>query len=264
MLRHGEISVEGRLVDASNATLFCEICHDGRDRRTLRLQAGGGGAAAVGLPRRHAGRPRGRGLHRCRRPPAGASCHRPCCATGRSGRAWCSCGSTPSRAPSGRPADPRCSSTCCRRGPSRTGGFACWTPSATTASRWCSAHADDDRLRRMAVLDVVLNNADRKGGHVLVEPGGSVHGVDHGVSFHTEPKLRTVLWGWAGDPLRARRGRGPGAAAGRPAGRPGHPAGRPGVPPRGARLPPSRRPAAAEGRLPFPVEGWPAIPWPPF
>ena len=67
-------------------------------------------------------------------------------------------------------------------------------------------HADDDRLRNMAVLDVVLNNADRKGGHVLVEPGTNGHlwGCDHGVCFHDEPKLRTVLWGWAGQPLRDR------------------------------------------------------------
>ena len=65
-------------------------------------------------------------------------------------------------------------------------------------------HADDDRLRDMAVLDCVINNADRKGGHVLVEEDGSVWGCDHGVSFHEEPKLRTVLWGWAGEPLRDR------------------------------------------------------------
>ncbi|WP_432547268.1 SCO1664 family protein [Kineococcus sp. SYSU DK004] len=63
-------------------------------------------------------------------------------------------------------------------------------------------HADDERLRRVAVLDVVLNNADRKGGHVLPGWGGAVHGVDHGLTFHVEPKLRTVLWGWAGDRLR--------------------------------------------------------------
>jgi uncharacterized repeat protein (TIGR03843 family) len=65
-------------------------------------------------------------------------------------------------------------------------------------------HADDDRLRDMALLDVVINNADRKGGHVLVEPepSGRVWGCDHGVCFHEEPKLRTVLWGWAGEPLR--------------------------------------------------------------
>ncbi|NAZ81510.1 SCO1664 family protein [Kineococcus sp. R8] len=64
-------------------------------------------------------------------------------------------------------------------------------------------HADDLRLRRMAVLDVVLNNADRKGGHVLPGWGGAVHGVDHGLTFHGEPKLRTVLWGFGGTRLLA-------------------------------------------------------------
>jgi uncharacterized repeat protein (TIGR03843 family) len=63
-------------------------------------------------------------------------------------------------------------------------------------------HRDDERLRDMAVLDVVLNNADRKGGHVLVEGGGSLWGCDHGVCLHTDDKLRTVLWGWADEPLR--------------------------------------------------------------
>ncbi|MGH8776629.1 MAG: SCO1664 family protein [Jiangellaceae bacterium] len=62
-------------------------------------------------------------------------------------------------------------------------------------------HADDARLRRMALFDLVVNNADRKGGHILVDAGGDVLGVDHGVCFHGEPKLRTVLWGWAGVPL---------------------------------------------------------------
>jgi uncharacterized repeat protein (TIGR03843 family) len=63
------------------------------------------------------------------------------------------------------------------------------------------AHADDPRLRRMAVFDVVINNADRKGGHILTALDGRVYGVDHGVSLHVEDKLRTVLWGWAGKPL---------------------------------------------------------------
>ena len=62
-------------------------------------------------------------------------------------------------------------------------------------------HADDARLRRMAVFDVLINNADRKGGHVLAGADGQVYGVDHGVSLHTEDKLRTVLWGWAGKPI---------------------------------------------------------------
>jgi uncharacterized repeat protein (TIGR03843 family) len=64
-------------------------------------------------------------------------------------------------------------------------------------------HEDSDDLRRMAVFDILVNNADRKGGHVLEMADGHRHGVDHGVTFHVEPKLRTVLWGWAGTPLRA-------------------------------------------------------------
>jgi uncharacterized repeat protein (TIGR03843 family) len=58
-------------------------------------------------------------------------------------------------------------------------------------------HADDIRLRRMAVFDVLINNADRKGGHILSGVDGQVYGVDHGVSLHVEDKLRTVLWGWS-------------------------------------------------------------------
>ena len=62
-------------------------------------------------------------------------------------------------------------------------------------------HEDSEPLRRMAVFDIVINNTDRKGGHVLAMPGGHRYGVDHGVCFHVEDKLRTVLWGWAGDSL---------------------------------------------------------------
>jgi uncharacterized repeat protein (TIGR03843 family) len=62
-------------------------------------------------------------------------------------------------------------------------------------------HEDTAALRRMAVLDVVTNNADRKGGHVLEMADGHRHGVDHGLTFHVEHKLRTVLWGWLGRPL---------------------------------------------------------------
>jgi uncharacterized repeat protein (TIGR03843 family) len=62
-------------------------------------------------------------------------------------------------------------------------------------------HADDARLRRMAVFDVLINNADRKGGHILAGVDGKVYGVDHGVSLHADDKLRTVLWGWAGKPI---------------------------------------------------------------
>jgi uncharacterized repeat protein (TIGR03843 family) len=60
---------------------------------------------------------------------------------------------------------------------------------------------DDPRLRRMAVFDAIINNTDRKGGHLLPMPGGHIFGVDHGVTFSTVPKLRTVLWGWMGTPF---------------------------------------------------------------
>jgi uncharacterized repeat protein (TIGR03843 family) len=67
--------------------------------------------------------------------------------------------------------------------------------------RYALAHADDPLLARIAVFDVVVNNADRKGSHVLSTVDGRVLGVDHGVCFNTVPKLRTVLWGWAGHEL---------------------------------------------------------------
>ncbi|MBV9312295.1 MAG: SCO1664 family protein [Pseudonocardia sp.] len=59
-------------------------------------------------------------------------------------------------------------------------------------------HADQPELQRMAVLDILINNADRKAGHVLAALGGGVYGVDHGICLHEEDKLRTVLWGWIG------------------------------------------------------------------
>jgi uncharacterized repeat protein (TIGR03843 family) len=63
------------------------------------------------------------------------------------------------------------------------------------------AHADDPRLAHMAIFDAVANNADRKGGHVIPTVDRHVYGVDHGICFHVEDKLRTVLWGWSGVPL---------------------------------------------------------------
>lgn len=64
-------------------------------------------------------------------------------------------------------------------------------------------HEDSPELRRMALFDVVVNNADRKGGHVLPMADGHRHGVDHGLTFHVEHKLRTVLWGFVGEPVTA-------------------------------------------------------------
>ena len=127
-------------------------------------------------------------------------------------------------------------------------------------------HDESPALRRMAIFDVVVNNADRKGGHVLAMADGHRYGVDHGICFHTDHKLRTVLWGWAEEPLTDEET----AVLARLS----------------ADLEPDAPVAATlddliadvelealrqrcrrllvEGRLPSPAGHWPAIPWPAF
>ncbi|MBU6348097.1 MAG: SCO1664 family protein, partial [Actinomycetales bacterium] len=63
------------------------------------------------------------------------------------------------------------------------------------------AHADSSELQKIAVLDAIVNNADRKAGHLLTDSTGQTFAIDHGVTFHAEPKLRTVLWGWQAQPI---------------------------------------------------------------
>jgi len=65
------------------------------------------------------------------------------------------------------------------------------------------AHKADERLRRIAAFDAVVNNADRKGGHLLVGTADPdhVYGIDHGLTFNVDDKLRTLLWGFGGEPL---------------------------------------------------------------
>ena len=120
-------------------------------------------------------------------------------------------------------------------------------------------HADVADLRLLAVFDVLINNADRKGGHIL-SSAGRVFGVDHGVSFHTDHKLRTLLWGWAGceltgqevEAVRKARDEAPGQLG---------------------ELLTEREIAAlvrradlllTRRRMPRPRGEWPSIPWPPF
>ena len=124
------------------------------------------------------------------------------------------------------------------------------------------SHSREPALRTVAVFDAVLNNSDRKGGHLLRD-GDIVRGCDHGVSLGVEPKLRTVLWGWAGEPvpdtdlarvetLLDALGDGPRRRA-RGAADPGR-----GGSPEVAR--PARSCARVGTRSRSP--GWPAIPWP--
>ncbi|MFD9427825.1 MULTISPECIES: SCO1664 family protein [unclassified Streptomyces] len=126
-------------------------------------------------------------------------------------------------------------------------------------------HADDARLRRLAVLDAVINNGDRKGGHLLPAPGGRLYGIDHGVTFNADDKLRTLLWGWAGEPLTSEAVEVLGLLAGELG--PGA-----GLATRlaelitGAELAALRARVAGlrgTGRHPEPSGEWPAIPWPP-
>jgi uncharacterized repeat protein (TIGR03843 family) len=93
--------------------------------------------------------------------------------------------------------------TVLRDGPFGTGMVQLWMDGDPEVDLAAFVRRDDPALRRMAVFDAVVNNADRKGGHIIPMPGGHVHGVDHGICFSTDPKLRTLLWRWAGKPLTA-------------------------------------------------------------
>ncbi|MCX4821945.1 SCO1664 family protein [Streptomyces sp. NBC_01142] len=126
-------------------------------------------------------------------------------------------------------------------------------------------HADDVRLRRLAVLDAVINNGDRKGGHLLPTADGNLYAIDHGVTFNVDDKLRTLLWGWAGEPLPADASRTlTELAATLTEGAP--------LATRLAELLTSAEVEALRGRVgvllgagvhPLPSGEWPAIPWPP-
>ncbi|ABQ88449.1 SCO1664 family protein [Roseiflexus sp. RS-1] len=59
----------------------------------------------------------------------------------------------------------------------------------------------EDQLARLAAFDILSNNADRKSGHCLKGTDGRLWAIDHGICFHAEPKLRTVLWDYAGEPI---------------------------------------------------------------
>ena len=228
LLREGELAVEGRLVDASNATLYCSTTLEGIT------------AAAVYKPVRG------------ERPlwdfPDGTLAGR-------------EVGSYLVSQATGWDVVPP---TVMREGPYGPGMCQLWVDVDETVDLQALARSEHPDLRRMAVFDAVVNNADRKGGHLLPRDDGRVQGVDHGICFSHEDKLRTLLWQWRGDALtdeavevlsRVR------AELEGELGEQLH-----------ALL--TRREVAATiarvdrllttRRHPQPSEDWPAIPWPPF
>jgi uncharacterized repeat protein (TIGR03843 family) len=168
LLRDGDLAIEGRVMDASNATFYCSVSCDGR------------AAACVYKP--IAGE----------RPlwdfPDGTLAEREVAAYEVS-------------AATGWLVVPP---TVYRDGPAGPGMVQLWvdTDESIDIGRFMRRR-DVERLREIAVFDAVINNADRKGGHLLPTSDGHVYGVDHGVSFNVEDKLRTVLWQWAGARLPA-------------------------------------------------------------
>jgi hypothetical protein len=93
--------------------------------------------------------------------------------------------------------------TVLRDGPFGPGMVQLWVDGDPDVDLAAFVRTDHPGLRRMAVLDAVINNADRKGGHIIPTSDGHVYGVDHGICFSVDPKLRTLLWRWAGQPLPA-------------------------------------------------------------
>jgi hypothetical protein len=88
-------------------------------------------------------------------------------------------------------------------GPGGGGSLQLFQPTDPARHYFTFTPEERQRLRPAAVFDILINNADRKAGHVLLAPGGHLWLIDHGVCFHEEHKLRTVIWDFAGEPIPA-------------------------------------------------------------
>lgn len=172
LISEGELEVVGRLVAASNATLFC--------RATLPDGPGGGPLVGTCIYKPV------RGEAPLWDFPVGTLAARERAAY------------LVSEASGWRIVPP----TVLRDGPFGEGMVQLWVDVDETVDPVDLVNDADERLRRIAVFDAFVNNGDRKVGHLLPRPDGLVQGVDHGVCFNGDPKLRTVLWAWRGTRLR--------------------------------------------------------------
>lgn len=165
LLTDGEISVEGRLVDASNATLFVTISDGINEMRAIYKPIAG------------------------ERPlwdfPDGNLASRERAAYLVSEALAIHC----------------IPLTILRDGPFGLGAVQQWIDVDENVDLETYFRKDLVELRWVALLDAVINNTDRKIGHLLPQSDGRLYVCDHGVTFHEEDKLRTVLWQWAGQPL---------------------------------------------------------------
>jgi uncharacterized repeat protein (TIGR03843 family) len=158
--------------------------------------------------------------------------------------------------------------TLLREGPYGEGMIQRWIDIDPEVDMVALVTQDDPRLRRIAAFDAAINNTDRKGGHLLPVPGGHLYAVDHGVTFSTVPKLRTLLWAWEGQPFDDEELEGlrrvqvaiEGAAPASLGGQLRRLLDADEVLAARDRI----RSLLADGRFPGPNPEWPAIPWPPF
>ncbi len=159
--------------------------------------------------------------------------------------------------------------TLLRDGPAGEGMLQAWIEIDPAADVIAMVNEDDPRLRRVALFDAIVNNTDRKAGHLLPIEGGHVFAVDHGVTFSPVPKLRTVLWAWEGEAFDAEEVAGlarVAAALGSPR-KPGTLAAALAELLSAREIQATRARVAelvAAGVFPSPNPDWPAIPWPPY
>jgi uncharacterized repeat protein (TIGR03843 family) len=155
--------------------------------------------------------------------------------------------------------------TVMRDGPFGPGMCQLWVDADAAADLVALARSrSHPRLRDMAVFDAVVNNADRKIGHLLPMTDGRLYGCDHGVCFGEEYKLRTVLWQWRGQPLpgravtaleKLRSALAGDEVAGELCGM---------LSPEEIQATRDRVDLLIRHRVhPYPPENWPAVPWPP-
>lgn len=88
-----------------------------------------------------------------------------------------------------------------RRAPLGAGSIQCYIEHNPEYHYFRFSESDRQRLRPVALFDLLINNADRKGSHILIDPAGKIWLIDHGICFHREDKLRTVIWDFAGEPI---------------------------------------------------------------